>query len=162
LSASARSAINSNYPEFPDSCFTGQFAIVIDVYQMLIDRPHVLVKQLGDQRLRQPDRLVFETALDARASILRLVEDYRGLRLLVVRHGFSLQFSIEYLVQKRVLQFDVLKDILEHYFLLCNGPSEGTLQYAICRPNRVGSTDIQYTGWQYHRQVNIQEFIQTG
>jgi hypothetical protein len=38
------------------------------------------LEQLGDERLRQPDRLVLEPALDAGAAVLRLVEDDARLR----------------------------------------------------------------------------------
>ena len=48
----------------------------------------VTLKQLRDQRLRQPERLVLEPALDARAAVLGLVEDDAGLRRRVVGHGF--------------------------------------------------------------------------
>jgi len=44
------------------------------------------LKQLGDERLRQPDGLVLEAALDAGAAVLGLVEDEARWRRLVVVH----------------------------------------------------------------------------
>ena len=82
-------ALQTNYPEFPDSCHPVQFALLENVHQVLVDRPHVLLEQLGDERLRQPDRLVLEAALDARAAIFRLVKDDAGLGHVFVRHGQS-------------------------------------------------------------------------
>ena len=65
---------------------------------------HVDLEQLRDQRLRQPDRFVLEPALDARAAVLRLVEDDAGLRWLVRLAWRFLEFSGEGLVQQRLLQ----------------------------------------------------------
>jgi hypothetical protein len=42
---------------------------------MLIDRPHILLEQLRNERLRQPNGLVFKTALNAGPAIFRLIED---------------------------------------------------------------------------------------
>ena len=68
-----------NNPECPDSCLSGQFALVIDVHQMLIDGPHVLLKQLRHQRLLEPERLTFKPALNTRLTVLGLVEDEEGM-----------------------------------------------------------------------------------
>jgi len=54
---------------------------------MLVDRADILLEQFADECLRQPDRFVFEAALDARPAVLRLVEDDAGLRRLVDGHG---------------------------------------------------------------------------
>ena len=67
-------AFPANYPEFPDSCRLGQLVFLVDILQMLVDRPNVLLEQLGDLCLRQPDRLVLKTAVDARSTILGLIE----------------------------------------------------------------------------------------
>jgi hypothetical protein len=68
-------ALDSNHPEFPDSCLPAQFSLVENIDQVLIDRSHILVEQLSDERLRQPQRVVLKPALNARTAILRLVED---------------------------------------------------------------------------------------
>lgn len=72
-------AFGSNNPECPDSCLSGQFALVIDVHQMFIDGPHVLLKQLRHQRLLEPERLTFKPALNTRLPVLGLVEDEEGM-----------------------------------------------------------------------------------
>ena len=97
-------ALGSNYPEFPDSCLPAQFALLEDVHQVLVDRPHVLLEQLRHERLRQPDRLVLEPALDARPAVLGLVEDDAGLRRRFVGHRYFLELAGEGLVQQRLLQ----------------------------------------------------------
>ena len=73
------SAMAANYPEFPDSCLPAQFALLVNVHQMLVDRPHILLEKLRDERLRQPKRLVFKAALHACPSVLGLVEDDFGI-----------------------------------------------------------------------------------
>src|SRR5205823_6230140 len=62
-------ALQTNYPEFPDSCPAVQLALIEDVDQMLVDRADVLVEQLRNLRLREPDRLVLEAALNPRPAI---------------------------------------------------------------------------------------------
>ena len=42
---------------------------------MLVDRSHVFLEKLSDERLRQPDCLTLEPALDARAAVFRLLEE---------------------------------------------------------------------------------------
>ncbi|MGQ0507767.1 MAG: hypothetical protein ACT4TC_20895 [Myxococcaceae bacterium] len=69
----------SNYPEFPDGCLSAELALVEDVHEVLVDRPHILLKQLGDQRLREPNGLALEPALDASSAVLGLVEDQLAL-----------------------------------------------------------------------------------
>ncbi len=80
------SALQTNYPEFPDSCLPAQFAFLENVHQMLVDRPPVLLEKLRDERLRQPKRLIFKPALHARPPVLRLVEDDFGLGQRRVAH----------------------------------------------------------------------------
>ena len=46
------------------------------------------IEQLGNLGLRQPEGFIFKPALDARATVLRLVEDDAGLRLGFVAHGW--------------------------------------------------------------------------
>lgn len=53
---------------------------------MLVNRADVLLEQFGDERLRQPDRLVLEPALDARTPVLGLVEEHARLRRRLVGH----------------------------------------------------------------------------
>jgi hypothetical protein len=80
-----------NYPEFPDSCSPLQFALFKDVLDVLVDRAHVLLEQLGQLPLRQPDRLVLQPHLNARPVVLRLVKnDFRlGPRI----HALKLMWS---------------------------------------------------------------------
>jgi hypothetical protein len=61
-------SFTSNHPEFPDSCLAAELALVEDVHEVLVDRADVLLEQVGDQRLREPDGVVLEAALDARAA----------------------------------------------------------------------------------------------
>ena len=49
------SALGLNYPEFPDSCLLGQFAVRIDFFDMLVDRAHIHIIQCRHHLLRQPD-----------------------------------------------------------------------------------------------------------
>jgi hypothetical protein len=49
----------------------------------------ILLKQLRNERLQQPDGLVFKSALDARAAILRLGKDDFGIAQRFVACGFS-------------------------------------------------------------------------
>src|SRR5665647_1534527 len=88
LAADLTCTLLPNYPEFPDSCLPVQLAFLENVHQVLIDRTNVLLEQLRDERLRQPQRLVFKPALNARAAILSLVEDDFGLGQEFVAHGF--------------------------------------------------------------------------
>jgi hypothetical protein len=71
---------------------------------VLIDSADIFLKQLRHQFLREPDRFRFEPALNTRAAILRLVKDDAGLRNGFVGNGDLMEFSIECLVQQRLLQ----------------------------------------------------------
>src|ERR1700745_81183 len=93
LTSGLRGALQTNYPEFPDSCLPAQFALFEDVHQVLVDRPHILLEKIGQEGLREPDRIEIDPALDARAPVLGLVEDDARLRLLVVGHCVLLQAS---------------------------------------------------------------------
>ena len=53
---------------------------------MFIDRAYIFLIQVGDLRLRQPDRLVLQSTLDTRAPILCLIEDDFGLGQCVITH----------------------------------------------------------------------------
>ena len=64
-----------NYPEFPDSCPRGEFTLLVDVLEVLVDGADVLLKQVGHELLREPDSLVLKPALDARLAVLGLVEN---------------------------------------------------------------------------------------
>jgi hypothetical protein len=65
----------SNYPEFPDSCLSAQLALVEEVHEVLVDRPNILLEQLGDLGLGEPKRLALEAALEARSPVLGLIEE---------------------------------------------------------------------------------------
>lgn len=65
LASDLPAPLRSNDPEFPDSCLPGQFALVMDVHQMLIDGPNVLLKQLRHQRQGEQERFAFKLALRA-------------------------------------------------------------------------------------------------
>ena len=60
---------------------------------MLVDCPHILLKQFRDLRLREPDRFVFKPALDARPAILGLLENGAGLRQRIIKHEFFLEIT---------------------------------------------------------------------
>ena len=47
-------ALGSNYPEFPDSWLATQFSLVENIYQVLVDRPHIFFEKLADECLREP------------------------------------------------------------------------------------------------------------
>ena len=69
-------AFTSNYSELPNSCLAaGQLTVREDPLEVLVHRRHRDLEQLGDQRLREPDGLILEAALDARAAVLGLIED---------------------------------------------------------------------------------------
>src|SRR5205807_8871545 len=72
--------LNSNYPEFPDSWPSVQFALVENIDEMFIDRANIFVEQLRNLRLRQPDRLIFEPALNPRSTVFGAVENNARLR----------------------------------------------------------------------------------
>jgi hypothetical protein len=73
-------AFGLNYPEFPDSCLRFEFSLLVDVADMLVDGPNILLKELGHELLRQPDRFVFKPDLDPRAAVLSLVDQDFGAR----------------------------------------------------------------------------------
>ena len=99
------SALQTNYPEFPDSCLATQFALLEDVQQVLVDRPHILLEQLGNERLRQPDRFILKAALNARPAILCLVKNDARLWRWFVWHGeLGLKLTGEGLVEEGLLQ----------------------------------------------------------
>lgn len=65
----------SNYSEIPNSCLFVQLPLAVDVSDVLVDHCHRNLKELRDQRLTQPQRLIRETAFDPRPTILGLVKD---------------------------------------------------------------------------------------
>ena len=69
-------ALDSNYSEFPNSCPRIELLLGEDGLQVLVHGRHSDLEQLGDERLRQPDRLVLEPALDPGATVLGLVENH--------------------------------------------------------------------------------------
>ena len=88
-------AFSSNYSETPNSCPRGQFALIPDAFQVLVHGWHRHLEQFGDLRLRQPDRLVLQPALDTRSTILRLVEEDLGLRERIVGHDVNGEWKVE-------------------------------------------------------------------
>jgi hypothetical protein len=67
-------ALGLNYPVCPDSCPGRQFALRKDVLNVLVDRPDVLLEELGNVPLRQPKRLVLDPHLEAGRAVRRGVE----------------------------------------------------------------------------------------
>jgi hypothetical protein len=65
----------ANYPEFPDSCLRFDLPFLVNVLEMLVDGPNILLEQLCDECLAQPKRFADKTALDSRAAVFRLVQD---------------------------------------------------------------------------------------
>jgi hypothetical protein len=73
------SALLSNYPEFPNSCLSVRFRLSENIHQMLVNRMHIFLKKFSHQRLRQPNGFALQSVLNARATILCLVESDFGL-----------------------------------------------------------------------------------
>ena len=44
-------SFQSNYSEFPDSCLSVRFRLSENIYQMLVNRTHIFLKQFRNQRL---------------------------------------------------------------------------------------------------------------
>ena len=65
------SALGLNYPEFPDSCLLGQFAVRIDFFDMLVDRAHIHIIQCRHHLLRQPDVLILIAHFKAGIALTR-------------------------------------------------------------------------------------------
>src|ERR1035441_4327170 len=70
----------ANYPEFPDSCLLFDLPFLVDVLEMLVDGPDILLEQLRDERLAQPERFVDKAALDPRAAVFCPVQDHLARR----------------------------------------------------------------------------------
>ena len=91
-------SFTANYPEFPDSCLLFDLPFLVDVLEMLVDGPDVLLEQFRNERLAQPKRFVHKSALDPRLAVFRLVQDNlanRGCGItghgrLVLRHSEAL------------------------------------------------------------------------
>ena len=64
-----------NYPEFPDSWLWAKLSLLVNIRQVLVDRPNILLVQFGNERLREPQRLILETALNARLAIPGLIQN---------------------------------------------------------------------------------------
>jgi hypothetical protein len=88
----------ANYLEFPDSCLLFDLPFLVDVLEMLVDGPDILLEQFRNERLAQPKRFVDKTALDPRAAVFCLVQDNLASRecgitghgRLVLRHSEAL------------------------------------------------------------------------
>jgi hypothetical protein len=84
-------ALAANYPEFPDSCPVLQLTFRVNVLQMLVDGPNVLLKQVRNQRLAQPQSFVGKAALDACPAVIGLVEsDFTSRGYGAIRHPKAL------------------------------------------------------------------------
>ena len=87
-------SFDSNYSEIPNSCLSDQFAFVVNPFQMFIYGWNRNLKQLCHIGLCKPNSLVFKSALNARSTILGLVEEEFGLRQWFVGHwGLSFMFQ---------------------------------------------------------------------
>ncbi len=64
-----------NYPEFPDSCRSGEFGFFVNVAEMFVYGFDRDIEQISDEFLGEPKGFVFEAALDARAAVFGLVEE---------------------------------------------------------------------------------------
>src|SRR3954468_10913421 len=67
--------LQSNYPEFPDSCAAVKFGFVENVDEMLIHSSDVFVEQLRNLRLSQPDRFILKATLNSGPAVFRAVEN---------------------------------------------------------------------------------------
>jgi len=71
-------SLSLNYPEFPDGCRRVGLAFLEDVLKVLVDRPNVLLEQLGEEALREPHGAAVKAHLDAASPVLALGEDDLG------------------------------------------------------------------------------------
>jgi hypothetical protein len=78
LTRNLASTFRSNYPEFPESCPFIAFPFGINVSDMLVDGPNVLVEQLRHLGLRQPNGLVDQSNVDAGLAVLTLIQQQFG------------------------------------------------------------------------------------
>jgi hypothetical protein len=63
-------AIAGSYPEIPDNCLGVQLLFIEDVLDVLVNRPDVLIEQLGHHLLREPDRLILQAYIDPHAPAM--------------------------------------------------------------------------------------------
>lgn len=68
-------SLTSNYPEIPDGSPFFELAGVVDVAEMLVDRPHVHAEQRRHLALRQPERVALPVHLDVHRPVGRRVEE---------------------------------------------------------------------------------------
>ena len=69
-------SLDSNYPEFPDSCPRIELPFFKKVLEVFVDRPHILPEQFGHQGLGEPYGFACEPALDSAPTVLGRVEDH--------------------------------------------------------------------------------------
>jgi len=81
--------LGSNYSIISNRCFRAQFPLGKDRFQVVVHRAYADLKKLRHERLSEPHRFILKPALDARATILRLVEDDFGLRQWLVAHDMT-------------------------------------------------------------------------
>ncbi len=92
LAGDLAATLQSNYSILSNSCLPLELAIIVNLFKMVIYGVHSDLKQFGDQCLSEPNRLILKAALDARTTILRLIEDHRGLGFRhIVGHRFLLR-----------------------------------------------------------------------
>src|SRR5690606_39958650 len=73
-------ALGLNYPEFPDSCTRIALTLGEKVADVLVNRAHVLIEQLRDLPLAQPNGTVHGPKADGRGAVLGAVKDQFTLR----------------------------------------------------------------------------------
>ena len=67
------SAFGLNYSEFPNSCSWVHLSLLVNPFQMFVYSRDRNLKQIRNQRLRQPNRLILKPALHTRPPILSLI-----------------------------------------------------------------------------------------
>ena len=88
------SALGLNYPEFPDSCLLGQFAVRIDFFDMLVDRAHIHIIQRRHHLLRQPDVFILIAHFIACIALTRRSHKSQVLRSRTANSKFFFLFII--------------------------------------------------------------------
>jgi hypothetical protein len=64
-----------NYSILSNSCVRGQFAVVVNAFDMMVYGVYANPIEVGQKPLGQPDCLLSDPNLDAAAPIFRLVDD---------------------------------------------------------------------------------------
>ncbi|MEO7083838.1 MAG: hypothetical protein ABI442_20325 [Gemmatimonadaceae bacterium] len=85
-------ALLSNYSGFPNSCLLVQFSLGVDAFEVFVESRDCHLKQFRDERLSQPEHVVAESAFDAGAVALGLIED-KSLSLALLAHPPAADFD---------------------------------------------------------------------